>query len=134
MRSNDLKTSTDLPRMRRPEIGAEVQVVRTVRELTLLLVLIGCVGCARDGSATSSKALRVGHTYVNGNCALDSDHKLTGLCEGSGRNGCISHTPDPDSPRCQAGLVATETRSPACSTATSQEVVSRDHQCFFVER
>jgi hypothetical protein len=134
MRSKHLKTSTDLPRMRRPEIGGEMQVVRMVRELSLLLVLIGCAGCARDGAATSSKPLRVGHLYVNGNCALDPDGKLTGLCQGGGKNGCITHAPDPESPPCQAGLVATEIRAPACSTGTSQEVVSRDHQCFFVER
>lgn len=104
--------------------------MRMVRGLHLLLVLIGC---ARDGSGTSSKALRVGHTYVNGNCALDSENKLTGLCEGSGKNGCITHEPDPDSPPCQIGLVVKESRSPVCSTV-SQEVVSREHQCFFVDR
>ena len=74
-----------------------------------------------------------GYTYSNGNCALDSENKLTGLCEGSSKNGCVTHAPDPDSPPCQAGLVVTVTRAPACSTGR-QEVVSREHQCFFVDR
>lgn len=105
--------------------------MRLVRGLPLVFLL---VGCAREGSATSSKPLRVGHLYVNGNCALDSEHKLTGLCEGRGNNGCVTHEPDPESPSCTAGLVVKEAKAPACSTAASTEVVSREHVCFFVNR
>lgn len=99
-----------------------------------LLLAFLLIGCANQPEATR-KPLRVGHTYVNGNCALDTDHKLTGRCEGGGNGGgCLAHEPDPDSPPCQIGFVVTETRVPACSTGTSQEVVAREHQCFFVER
>ena len=87
--------------------------------------------CSGNGAPAS---LRVGHTYVNGNCALDSENKLTGLCEGSGKIGCITHEPDPDSPQCKVGLVVKESKTPACSAATSQEIVSREYQCFFVDR
>lgn len=98
---------------------------------TVLLVLSACASTAEAPS--KSAPLRVGHTFTNGNCALDADHKLTGLCEGSGKSGCITHEPDPDSPACPIGLVVTETRTPVCS-GTSQEVVSREHPCFFVDR
>jgi len=95
--------------------------------------LIGALLHACSGTGASA-SLRVGHTYVNGNCALDFENKLTGHCEGGGRTSCITHEPDPDSPPCKVGLVVKEARAPACSTGTSQEVVSREHQCFFVDR
>jgi hypothetical protein len=101
--------------------------------LAFALLLAGCGGNATEPSSKSA-ALRVGHTYVNGNCALDSENKLTGLCEGRGKAGCITHEPDPDSPSCTAGLVVKETRVPACSTSACSEVVSRAHVCFFVNR
>lgn len=90
--------------------------------------------CTAEKQVRTPKPLRVGHTYVNGNCALDSENKLTGLCEGSGKSGCLTHEPDPESPSCTAGLAVTETRAPACSTSASSEVVSREHVCFFVNR
>lgn len=108
-----------------------VQTVRIVRGLLLVLLL---VGCARDGSAPSSKPLRVGHTYSNGNCALDSENKLTGLCMASNSTGtaCTTHAPAPDSPPCTPGLIVNETRAPACPWSNSQETVSREHQCYFL--
>lgn len=90
--------------------------------------------CTVDKQVAAPKPHRVGHTYVNGNCALDSENKLTGLCEGSGKSGCITHEPDLDSPPCKVGLAVTETRTPVCSASAAQDVVSREHQCFFVER
>lgn len=97
----------------------------------LLLTVAMAVGCSSN-TAEPANVLRVGHLYVNGNCALDSENKLTGLCEGSGKTGCITHAPDVDSPSCKAGLVVKESRAPACSMSASPEVVSREHVCFFV--
>lgn len=100
-----------------------------------MILLFVASACTSPTEVPSKSApLRVGHTYVNGNCALDADHKLTGLCEGRGKNGCITHEPDPDSPPCTVGLAVTETRAPVCSTGASSEVVSREHVCFFVNR
>ena len=99
----------------------------------VLAVLVGCGGNATEPSSKSAP-LRVGHNYVNGNCALNADGKLTGQCEGNGNGGCVVHEPDSDSPRCEAGMKATETRASTCSAATSGHVVSREHQCFFVDR
>lgn len=104
-----------------------------LRATFIVAVSVACGGNRSEVTSKSSR-LRGGHTYVNGNCAIDSENKLTGLCEGSGKVGCISHEPDPDSPSCTAGLVVKETRAPACSTGVSSEVVSREHVCFFVNR
>jgi hypothetical protein len=115
-----------------PAGNAEVTRVAP-RLFVTVVVLDGLSGCARE-KPSESEPLRVGHLYVNGNCAIDSENKLTGLCEGSGKTGCITHEPDPTSPPCKVGLAVKETRTPACATATSQELVSREHQCFFVDR
>lgn len=103
------------------------------RLVSMAALLAGCGGSTAEAPPKSAP-LRVGHTYVNGNCALDSENKLTGLCEGSGKDGCTTHAPGPDSPPCQVGLLVKETRAPACSTGSSTEIVSREHQCFFVDR
>ena len=97
------------------------------------IVGVVLVGCAQDKPSTSPP-LRVGHTFGNGNCALDSENKLTGLCMASNSAGtaCTTHAPGPDSPPCTPGLIVMETRGPACSTGTAQEIVSREHQCYFV--
>lgn len=100
--------------------------------IVLIIAMIG--GCGSNKPEAESRPLRVGHLYVNGNCALDSENKLTGLCMGSGMTGCISHEPDPESPRCQIGLVVNEPSTAACSTGASKELVSRENQCFFVNR
>lgn len=88
----------------------------------------------QDRRDAGTKPQRIGRTYSNGNCALDSNHKLTGLCEGSDGTGkaCVEHAPDPDSPPCKVGLISSETRVAPCSTSGSPVVVSREHQCFWL--
>ena len=100
----------------------------------VLVLTILCIGCANHPEPTS-KPLRVGHTFTNGNCALDSDHKLTGLCVASDRSGtkCISHPPDPNWKPCPTGLAVMETRAAVCAGGQSGEVVSSEYQCAFVE-
>lgn len=99
------------------------------------LASIVVLACSADKQVAAPTPLRVGHTYVNGNCGLDSENKLTGLCQGGGKSGgCRGQKPDPDSPPCTVGVVVTESRTPACSAETAQDLVSREHQCFFVER
>jgi hypothetical protein len=85
--------------------------------------------------ATSSKPLRVGHTFTNGNCAIDSNNRLTGLCMASDRSetSCIEHQPDPGWKPCPTGLAVTETRVAACARGKSGELVARQHECAFVE-
>lgn len=104
----------------------------TTAVLLVLLVLSACASPTEPPSKSSP--LRVGYTYVNGNCALDADGNLTGQCEGNGKSGCRAHEPDPDSPPCEAGVKVTEKRGSTCATATSGDAVSREHQCFFVDR
>jgi hypothetical protein len=93
------------------------------------------LGCAADTPTTIPKLRRVGHTYVNGNCALDADQKLTGLCVGGDRSGtkCTAHQPGPDSKPCSAGVAAAETRGAACASGSPAELVSRQDECSFVE-
>lgn len=96
---------------------------------TVLVAAIIVTACGGSGQpAAASGNLRVGHTMTNGNCALDADNKLTGLCEGSGGAGtCTSHAPSADSP-CTAGTLVTSTRDAPCDPA---HLVSREHECHF---
>src|SRR5450755_1070636 len=98
--------------------------------LALTLVLLG--GCTNEKPAATPH-LRVGHTMANGNCALDADHKQTGLCVASDRTGtkCVSHEADPAPWPCQAGLPVTETIAAVCAGGQSGQLVSREHQCSF---
>lgn len=115
------------------QVAMTKQSCRMGGSAVIMAVVIGCGG-GRSETTPGAAPLRVGHLYVNGNCALDSENKLTGLCMGNGKSGCISHEPEPESPRCQVGLVVNEPSTAACSTGASQELVSREHQCFFVNR
>lgn len=98
---------------------------------SLPAVLGLAVACAAQAP---SRPLRVGHTFSNGNCALDTENKLTGLCMASNGAGtaCTTHAPAPDSPPCTPEIVVKATRAPACSAGNSQETVSREHQCYFL--
>lgn len=101
------------------------------------IIVLFLTACASATEAPSKAVpLRVGHTFSNGNCALDAEGKLTGLCMASNSAGtsCTTHAPAPDSPPCTPGIVIKETRAPACNAGNSQEVLSREHQCFFVDR
>jgi hypothetical protein len=103
-----------------------------LRNLAAILILLGA--CTSE-KPPATPHLRVGHSFSNGNCALDADHKLTGLCVASDRTGtqCVAHEPDPSSSLCAAGLPVTETRVAACAKGQSAETVSREHRCFFVQ-
>lgn len=100
----------------------------------LISALLALVGCTQDKPTTNAPH-RVGRTFSNGNCALDSNNKLTGFCVGSDGSGtkCIAHQPDSESKPCPAGVAVTETRVAPCARDQGGELVSRPHECFFVQ-
>src|SRR6476646_9754692 len=82
------------------------------------------------GATTMSQ--RVGRTYSNGNCAIDSNNRLTGKCVAfaSAPSMCVERKPDPRSPMCKVGALSQHTRTPPCDP--HEPSVSYDYTCFFV--
>jgi len=106
-----------------------------VRTSIFMITLTVLGGCAASQPEATPKPLRIGRTSSNGNCALDSDNKLTGLCVASDKSGtkCIARQPDPNWKPCPVGLAVTETRTAACAGGQSGELASRQHECAFVQ-